>query len=125
MNIDRPRLIALAMQLFNNKKLKELKKKVFALLDERFFTNYWSEQSEQENRTLNMQDLTELNLRLLDDKQERIIISSNLNQATVLSPPITPQQIKLWQANHLDDGKFDEAATLQRETHLALLPYLF
>jgi hypothetical protein len=125
MNIDRPRLIALAMQLFNNKKLKELKKKVFALLDERFFTNYWSERSEQENRTLNMQDLTELNLRLLDDKQERIIISSNLTQATVLSPPITPQQIKLWQANHLDDGKFDETATLQRETHLALLPYLF
>ena len=37
MNIDRPRLISLAMQLFSNKKLKEYKKKVTALLDERFF----------------------------------------------------------------------------------------
>ena len=37
MNIDRPRLIGLAMHLFGNKKLKDLKKRVKALLDERYF----------------------------------------------------------------------------------------
>ena len=47
MNIDRPRLISLAMQLFGNKKLKELKKKIVALCDQRFFSHPYSEDEEE------------------------------------------------------------------------------
>ena len=57
MNIDRPRLIGLAMHLFGNKKLKDLKKRVKALLDERYFAKQTSAGS-----PLSAQDLTSLDL---------------------------------------------------------------
>ena len=57
MNIDRPRLIGFAMHLFGNKKLKDLKKRVSALLDERYFTKQTSAGS-----PLSVQDLTILDL---------------------------------------------------------------
>ena len=57
MNIDRPRLIGFAMHLFGNKKLKDLKKRVSALLDERYFAKQTSTSS-----PLSVQDLTNLDL---------------------------------------------------------------
>jgi hypothetical protein len=57
MNIDRPRLIGFAMHLFGNKKLKDLKKRVSALLDERYFAKQTSTSS-----PLSVQDLTSLDL---------------------------------------------------------------
>lgn len=57
MNIDRPRLIGLAMNLFGNKKLKDLKKRVKGLFDERYFTYRTSAGS-----PLSTDDLTSLDL---------------------------------------------------------------
>ena len=61
MNIDRPRIVALSLQLLGSKKLKELRPKVSHLCDSRLFTHPYDRSGESDDRTLlNMNEVVTL-----------------------------------------------------------------
>jgi hypothetical protein len=88
MNMDRPRLITLCMQLFGTKKLKDVRKKVAGLCDERSFAHPFSTLRDQDPSRFEQVDLIKLNDSFLNSPSS-CIISTSVSQATVKLAPIT------------------------------------